>query len=133
MAIPTVHDRGLDYSNRFTLCRGCTVYPQSSGYSLCGHLPRITSYATTSTRSKPFAYVPLYGNLPYGVCTSPAHPGSLPPHSSITLVPHQETHSVFRPDKSLTGSRITIALIFVAIWIPGYRVPLYSCETPILK
>jgi hypothetical protein len=36
---PTVHDRGLGYSNRFTLCRGCTLYPQSSGYSSCGHLP----------------------------------------------------------------------------------------------
>jgi hypothetical protein len=27
---PTVHDRGLDYSNRFTFCRGCTLYPQDS-------------------------------------------------------------------------------------------------------
>jgi hypothetical protein len=96
MAIPTVHDRGLGYSNRFTLCRGCTLYPQSSGYSLCGHLPRITSYAMTSTRSKPFAYLPYYGNLPYGVSTSTAHPGSLPPRSSVTPVPRQETHSVFR-------------------------------------
>jgi hypothetical protein len=54
MAIPTVHDRGLGYSNRFTLCRGCILYPQSFGYLSCGHLPRITSYATTSTPIKAF-------------------------------------------------------------------------------
>jgi hypothetical protein len=27
---PTAHDRGLGYSNRCTLCRGCALYPQDS-------------------------------------------------------------------------------------------------------
>jgi hypothetical protein len=71
--------------------------------------------------------------LHYGVCTSSTHPGSLPPRSSVTPVPHQETHSVFRPDKSLAGSRFTITHLLAAIRIPGYRVPLYSYEIPVLK
>ena len=28
---PTIHDRGHGYSNRFTLCRGCTLYPHHPG------------------------------------------------------------------------------------------------------
>ena len=28
MAFPTVRNRGCGYSNRFTLCRGCTLVPQ---------------------------------------------------------------------------------------------------------
>jgi hypothetical protein len=46
-----------------------------------------------------------------GVCTSPAHPGSLPPYLSVTLVPRQETHSVFR-----TGS----PMVNLATLLPTY-------------
>jgi hypothetical protein len=41
---PTVHDRGLNYSNRFTLWRGCTLYPQDSiNPSGCHHRPSYKS------------------------------------------------------------------------------------------
>jgi hypothetical protein len=36
---PTVHDRGLGYSNRFTLCRGCTLYPQHPDTHRVGIFP----------------------------------------------------------------------------------------------
>jgi hypothetical protein len=64
----TVHDRGLGYSNRFTLCRGCTLYPHHPinplGYH---HGPSYTSMRGLDNRSEPSIYPPKYACLPYGV------------------------------------------------------------------
>jgi hypothetical protein len=38
-ASSTVHDRGLGYSNRFTLCRGCTLHPHHWDAYSVGILP----------------------------------------------------------------------------------------------
>jgi hypothetical protein len=55
----TVHDRGLGYSNRFTLCRGCTLYPQDSinppGYH---HRPSYASMQGSDNRTEPTIYPP---------------------------------------------------------------------------
>jgi hypothetical protein len=36
---PTVHDHGRGYSNSFTLCRGCTLYPHHSATHRVGASP----------------------------------------------------------------------------------------------
>ena len=41
---PTVLDRGHGYSNSFTLCRGCTLYPQDPGNFRVIHDPRYLKY-----------------------------------------------------------------------------------------
>jgi hypothetical protein len=72
----TVHDQGLGYSNRFTLCRGCTLYPHHPinplGYitdrhtQVCG--VRIIDQSLPSIHLSTSAY-PMES-------TSPACPGS---------------------------------------------------------
>jgi hypothetical protein len=57
--IPTVHDRRLGYSNRFTLCRGCTLYPQDlinpPGYH---HGPSYISMRGSDNRTESSIYLP---------------------------------------------------------------------------
>jgi hypothetical protein len=72
----TVHDRGRGYSNSFTLCRGCTLYPHQPinppGYH---HGSSYTSMRGSDNRSKPPSISLSTGAYPVEF-TSPACPGS---------------------------------------------------------
>jgi hypothetical protein len=95
----TVHDWGLGYSNRFTLCIGCTLHPQN-----LINLPGSTTGCHTQVygvriikESFPSTYLST-GAYPVEL-TFPANPGSLP-LLSVAPLPRRDNPSVFRPDKS---------------------------------
>jgi hypothetical protein len=134
---PTIHDRGLSYSNRFTLCRGCTLYPQDSinppGYH---NGLSYTSMRGSDNRSKSSIHLPYYGCLPCGFYL----PGMPRQYllQSVTPAPRRENPSVFRRlgicrdmycpilgDNPDSGVACTI--------FSRYHEPLYSMRLPALK
>jgi hypothetical protein len=129
---PTVHDRELDYSNRFTLCRGCTLYPQDSiNPPGCHNRPSYKSMRGSDNQTEPSIYLPQYGCLPCGVNlpVKPWQPTSIECSSSATA---RETQ-VSSGRVAYWQARHTIAHHFATIRIPGSYKPPYSARLPALR
>jgi hypothetical protein len=127
----TVHDRGCGYSNSFTLCRGCTLYPHQPinppGYH---HGPSYISMRGSDNRSKPPSISLSTGAYPMEF-TSPARPGS----TSFRASPrrHGGRTQVSFGRINPKGSRFTIAHKLAATRIPESCKPLYSMRLPALR
>ena len=86
VAFPTVHDRGLGYSNRFTLCRGGALSPHQIGHRRgSSHGLPDDNTSNVGTLIKTFHYVHANKKVPLQLGGFPPAPfDPLPRHQTAT-------------------------------------------------